>query len=128
MKARTAPAGCAPTNSATTLRSGGTLSGSGQLTIIGTGTVALGQNASNLTYGNGFTGNIVVSNSATLSLRNQNSMGSDALGVAGLAVVGEVLEQAEPDGWHRCSDRHPFAVQQIVKGGAVHVRTGHHEV
>ena len=70
------------TNSAATLRSGGTLSGSSQLTINGPGTVALGQNAANATYGNGFTGDIVVSNGATLSLRNQNSMGSTAGGVA----------------------------------------------
>ena len=69
-------------NSAATLRSGGTLSGSGQLTINGPGAVALGKNSANATYGNGFTGNIVVSNGATLSLRNQNSMGSDASGVA----------------------------------------------
>lgn len=70
------------TNSAATLRSGGALSGSGQLTIGGTGVVALGQNAANATYGNGFTGDIVVSNGATLSLRNPNSMGSTAGGVA----------------------------------------------
>ena len=70
------------TNSAATLRSGGTLSGSGQLTINGSGVVALGQNSANATYGNGFTGNIVVSNGATLSLRNQNSMGSTAGGLA----------------------------------------------
>lgn len=70
------------TNSAATLRSGGTLSGAGQLTINGPGVVALGQNAANATYGNGFTGDIVVSNGATLSLRNPNSMGSDAGGIA----------------------------------------------
>jgi autotransporter-associated beta strand protein len=69
-------------NSAATLRTGGTLSGSGQLTINGPGVVALGQNIANATYGNGFTGNIVVSNGATLSLRNQNSMGSTGGGVA----------------------------------------------
>lgn len=70
------------TNSAATLRSGGALSGSGQLTINGPGVVALGQNAANATYGNGFTGDILVSNGATLSLRNPNSMGSDAGGTA----------------------------------------------
>lgn len=70
------------TDSAATLRSGGTLSGTGQLTINGPGVVALGQNAANAAYGKGFTGDIVVSNGATLSLRNQNSMGSDSLGVA----------------------------------------------
>lgn len=69
-------------SSSTTLRSGGNLSGSGQLTINGPGVVALGKNSANATYGNGFTGNIVVSNGATLSLRNQNSMGSDAGGFA----------------------------------------------
>ncbi len=70
------------TNSAATFRSGGTLSGTSQLTINGPGVVALGQNTANATYGNGFTGDIVVSNGATLSLRNPNSMGSTAGGAA----------------------------------------------
>ena len=69
-------------NSASTLRAGGTFTGSGDLTINGSGVVALGKNTANATYGNGFTGNIVVSNGATFSLRNQNSMGSTAGGVA----------------------------------------------
>lgn len=76
------------TQSTATLRSGGTLSGTGQLTINGPGVVALGQNAASSTYGNGFTGDIVVSNGATLSLRNPNSMGSTAGGAAaGLTTI-----------------------------------------
>lgn len=60
---------------ASTLRAGGTFSGSGDLTITGTGVVALGKNSSSPTWGSGYSGDIIVSNGAVLSLRNEQSLG-----------------------------------------------------
>lgn len=64
------------TTATATLRTGGVFSGAGNLSVTGPGILALGKNAADANWGSGYSGNIVISNAAVLSLRNEQSLGN----------------------------------------------------